>query len=527
MGDPVSITTGVLALLGTWLKVGWQLKQLYDGAAIANTKVQSLLTDVEGYTRVLQSMKETFQQDKVKSTLEATGHIGSHWSNLSASIRDGQESLSQLEATLDKVNKNVSLLDGARKHIRLMVAADEIVMYQLQIRSHRDTLQLSLQTVMLNQPGHEMESLKHLRNTIQLAATVVSSTSTIMGVDLDQEGSSDFGDCFPREPNEAMNKWLSSNTVYEFGEGDENEQQYGNSGGTSQPANNLDGSDSDSELDAELSQALFKRGVEKLTREDLEGAESLLRKSLARAPGSDLESRRQILTSIHVACRGQNNYNECRAVLLEILSFHPNNTHTANIEGIPELGGPDGDARIKKSLRLLIMVCQDEGNHVEEEAFTAILSDFRAKMVADPSALVEETQASPKPTSLLAPAVSQLASGDPERPAQYQQSYIIHGKTYPSRVTSVEDDQRLPYRRKSFDKQFPTPIGNNEQLSTTDAIDEALPVPNDVPQSFPLSVLNPSTINSNSDSLIIILGDESCGKTEFLMFAESGKVSAV
>ncbi|KAH9210041.1 hypothetical protein DL95DRAFT_466227 [Leptodontidium sp. 2 PMI_412] len=149
MGDPVSITTGVLALLGTCLKVGWQLKQLYDGAAIANTKVQSLLTDVEGYTRVLQSMKETFQQDKVKSTLEATGHIGSHWSNLSASIRDGQESLSQLEATLDKVNKNVSLLDGARKHIRLMVAADEIVMYQLQIRSHRDTLQLSLQTVML------------------------------------------------------------------------------------------------------------------------------------------------------------------------------------------------------------------------------------------------------------------------------------------------------------------------------------------------------------------------------------------
>lgn len=163
------------------------------------------------------------------------------------------------------------------------------------------------------------------------------------------------------------------------------------------------------------------------------------------------------------------------------------------------------------------MVCQDEGNHVEEEAFTAILSDFRAKMVADPSALVEETQASPKPTSLLAPAVSQLASGDPERPAQYQQSYIIHGKTYPSRVTSVEDDQRLPYRRKSFDKQFPTPIGNNERLSTTDAIDEALPVPNDVPKSFPLSVLNPSTINSNSDSLIIILGDESCGKTEFLM----------
>ncbi|KAL2061497.1 hypothetical protein VTL71DRAFT_6874 [Oculimacula yallundae] len=54
-----------------------------------------------------------------------------------------------MEATLDKVNKNVSLLDGARKHVRLLIAADEIVMYQQQIQSYRVTLQLSLQTIVL------------------------------------------------------------------------------------------------------------------------------------------------------------------------------------------------------------------------------------------------------------------------------------------------------------------------------------------------------------------------------------------
>ncbi|KAH7314319.1 hypothetical protein BKA65DRAFT_557953 [Rhexocercosporidium sp. MPI-PUGE-AT-0058] len=340
MGDPLSITTGVLALLGTCLKVGWQLKQFHDGATIANTKVQSLLTDVEGYTRVLQSMKETFGQEKIKSTLEATGHVGSHWSNLSASIRDGQDSLSQLEATLEKVNKNASVLDGARKHIRLMVAADEIVMYQQQIRSYRDTLQLSLQTVILwnqvsfqessdqvlpsldslhkeirrlaqdfnaqisdlqnlvqaNQSSNGMESLRQLRSTVQSAATIVSSASTIMGVDLDQDGSSEFGDYFPPQPNEAMHRWLSSNTVYEFGQDDEIEQQYRDDAGTSETASNLDnsGSDSDSDLDAEISQILSRKGVEKLTLEDWEGAENLLRKSLARAPRSNLDSRRQI-----------------------------------------------------------------------------------------------------------------------------------------------------------------------------------------------------------------------------------------
>jgi hypothetical protein len=147
--DPISITAGVLALLGACIKTGAALKDFYDGAAIADTKVKGLLTDVESFTQVLRLMKETLEQENIQSSLQSTGHIGNHWNNLSTSIRDGQNTLLQLQETIEKVNKSVGLLDGPRKHLRFKGAADEIAVFQQQIRSYRDTLQLSLQTVIL------------------------------------------------------------------------------------------------------------------------------------------------------------------------------------------------------------------------------------------------------------------------------------------------------------------------------------------------------------------------------------------
>lgn len=147
--DPLSITTGILALLGVCVTTGVALKEFYDGVATANVKVKGLLTDVESFTQVLRLMKDTLEQESMQSSLQSTGHIGNHWNNLSTSIRDGQSTLRQLQETIEKANKSVSLLDGPRRHLRLKAAADEIAVYQQQIRSYRDALQLSLQTAIL------------------------------------------------------------------------------------------------------------------------------------------------------------------------------------------------------------------------------------------------------------------------------------------------------------------------------------------------------------------------------------------
>jgi hypothetical protein len=94
-------------------------------------------------------MKKTLEDDRVQSSLHVTGHIGNHLRNISTLIKDGQNTLAQLQGTLDRVNKSVSVLNGARKNLRLKGAFDEIGMFKQQVRSYRDTIQLSVQTVIL------------------------------------------------------------------------------------------------------------------------------------------------------------------------------------------------------------------------------------------------------------------------------------------------------------------------------------------------------------------------------------------
>jgi len=149
MADPLSIVAGVVGVLTACVQVSTALKDFYDASATADTKVRGLLTDVRSFAQVLELMKDTLEQEQIKSLLQATGHIRNHWTNLSISLRDGQNTLVQLQEALEKVNKNVSVLDGPRKHLRLKGASEEIGIFQRQIRSYRDTMQLSLQTVIL------------------------------------------------------------------------------------------------------------------------------------------------------------------------------------------------------------------------------------------------------------------------------------------------------------------------------------------------------------------------------------------
>ncbi|KAE9382152.1 hypothetical protein N431DRAFT_17323 [Stipitochalara longipes BDJ] len=321
--NPLSITAGVLGLLGTCVKVGSTLKDFYDGASFADTKVKGLLTDVEIFTQVLQLMKITFEQDQIRSSIEITGHIDDHWVFLATSIQDVQNTLLQLQGTLERVNKSVNMLDGARKHLRLKSASEEIGNFQLQIRSYRDSLQLSLQTMIfsnqvtlkestekvlpnldeINQAirrialdlNHHMRSfqqhttadpndsqllaLKNLSNCVQSAASVVSSASTSLGVeDVDHFSvinGSEFGDIFISELGETMCRWISSKSVSEF-EGDRGESSLSRRKIASnylQPVDEStesDQSDSDTDLEIEIVHALLKRGKERFEAKDLE-----------------------------------------------------------------------------------------------------------------------------------------------------------------------------------------------------------------------------------------------------------------
>ena len=69
MTNPLSITVGVLALLGTCVNVGTVLKDIYNGRALADTKVKGLLTNVESFTQVLQFIRDTLEHEQIQTSL--------------------------------------------------------------------------------------------------------------------------------------------------------------------------------------------------------------------------------------------------------------------------------------------------------------------------------------------------------------------------------------------------------------------------------------------------------------------------
>lgn len=151
MMEPLSITTGVLASLGVCTKVGWQLKRLHDSTKIVDTTVEALIADVDSIAKVLDALQETVNITRA-SSFQETGHIGTHWRNLSKSIHDGQDVLENLHSLLERVGKTTTVLNKPRMQLRFYLAEDELGSLRQRLQSYRDTVQLSLTTVILYGP---------------------------------------------------------------------------------------------------------------------------------------------------------------------------------------------------------------------------------------------------------------------------------------------------------------------------------------------------------------------------------------
>jgi len=149
MADPFSIVAGVVGLLSVSAKLTIALRQYHDEVKAVDSTVAGLLGDVKSLTQVLESMRGTFEDESIKATFQVTGHVGTHWKNLSRTLADGEVTLSQLNMLLEEINKKTSFLDGPRKHLRFKTATEQITTYRSQIQCHRDVLHLSLSTVIL------------------------------------------------------------------------------------------------------------------------------------------------------------------------------------------------------------------------------------------------------------------------------------------------------------------------------------------------------------------------------------------
>jgi hypothetical protein len=282
----------------------------------------------------------------------------------------------------------------------------------------------SLQNVVeSNASGAQLLALNNLRNCVQSAASIVSSASTTLGVELAEGISvtygSEFGDCFPSEPGETMLRWISSNTVYKFEEENAAESSSkrrnlvsGNLQSVEESAG-CEQSDSDTDLEVEKFQALMKQGKKKFREKDFRSAERLFRNCLARIssnvsitplhqiPISEDEIM-EFLLGVYLA---QEKWDEAQALLLKKISVESRDNSRDSggvlmdlltlvdvliykksyaeallygrraLKGYRKMGS-NGAPGVESSLKALVRVCHMDGNYDEEDAYAAILSDF-------------------------------------------------------------------------------------------------------------------------------------------------------
>ncbi|KAM7194160.1 hypothetical protein V8F20_008080 [Naviculisporaceae sp. PSN 640] len=252
--DPISIAAGVGGLIDLCVKAGFAIKNIHEGSKSVDSKIALLDEQIRLYTHVLELMSSTIQDPMIAPSLQATGHIGSHWRSMLAFIEDSCDTLERLNTRLREVDKSARLMSSARKHLRLLFASDEIEAYQKTIKSYRDTMQMSIQIVILwnqvdDQPSQvnmavrldeltslirklyqdtnaqmaelrtlvqesaskdRVQALSCMKRCIETAAEVVSSASTSLSIDerMSAGAYSPLQDVFESRNDEEVMRWM-------------------------------------------------------------------------------------------------------------------------------------------------------------------------------------------------------------------------------------------------------------------------------------------------------------------------------
>jgi hypothetical protein len=147
--DPITIATTVFSIAKGCAVVVGQLNDFVDGAKLARLAINVLLENVQGFQDSLEQMDRLLKDPRIKETMSLTGIVGNHWASLNSCLDKAKGTISSLQGTIAEINKTVTVFDSARKHMRLKSAANKLDLYQQLIRSYKDTVIISLQTLMM------------------------------------------------------------------------------------------------------------------------------------------------------------------------------------------------------------------------------------------------------------------------------------------------------------------------------------------------------------------------------------------
>lgn len=257
------------------------------------------------------------------------------------------------------------------------------------------------------------ERMINLRECYRSAADVVSTTSSTLTVQVASKEmtsvvyGSDLGDILPREQNESMRRWLSSRTIV----GDEFAPVIGLDNAIAEEP-----SESDSDFEGEMVQALFDEATRLKDQEYLESAASKLKNCLSLASEEDTKSKKcvtrpEILDALVDTYWAMKSWSQARAMLAEKMSITERQHGTkgldyiwdtlnlatlmmknekyveAQLQGRRALQGfrklkEPGRVGFEKSLMLLIEVSKIRGKKDEEDAYVTLLAGHQARALS-------------------------------------------------------------------------------------------------------------------------------------------------
>lgn len=462
MPDPLSITAGIAGLLQLTWSVANELKKFHEGASIVHKSISDLLKDVDSFNSVLESMRDAFEHATAEQSSE-TGYVASLWNSIAQAIEDSRERCGQFQELMKIINKDASFLDAHRKQLRLNQSWDSITRFRVHIHSCRDSLQLSLQTIIfvnqtsqskavedkvlpsldqlhenvrrialdLNQRIESLQSMiysphdetqrhvdamANLQECVRSAASTISSATTAHTIEVgDNDDDSHFGNYFPAKPSLAMQRWLDSQTIYNF-----DEERASHVDGSAQSVARIrttgsdDGADSDDELQDEIVSLLWEDGKQKVKAGNIASAEKAFQNCLGRIQGSQSKTKPgqaiihfEVVTILYGIYHTQQRWKDAEEMLLQKLSVgerlfgkenrnnledvfnlakvtkEQNNINAAQLharralKGYRKLGKSE---EVKGCLNLLIILCDADGNENDKDAYSVMLETLSSQM---------------------------------------------------------------------------------------------------------------------------------------------------
>ncbi|KAF2657921.1 hypothetical protein K491DRAFT_714050 [Lophiostoma macrostomum CBS 122681] len=221
MADPLSITASIVTPFQVSFQVTIRLKQFRDETAVVDIMLSEILEGVDNFQQTLESMKETLDVEDVSADLSLIGHVGSHWRNLTRSLKELKRSLVRLNL-LRILYKQLGIQKSTNQISSSVLPSldrlhDEFPSFGSILNAKIE----DLKTLVTDQADRtHLDSMTNLRECVRSAADVVSSASTALTADASNKSSikwgSDVGEVFRRDNNEIVLRWMRSSTIYEL-----------------------------------------------------------------------------------------------------------------------------------------------------------------------------------------------------------------------------------------------------------------------------------------------------------------------